>query len=92
MSDDKLIPVKVAVRIRPLSKKENNEGCQTVVEVVENEPQVYVLSFKPELRKFNTAYKIRDMQSLGLTFFSFVGPPLPTHLSLCPTNLHQYHW
>ena len=35
MSDDKLIPVKVAVRIRPLSKKESNEGCQTVVEVVE---------------------------------------------------------
>ena len=41
MSDDKLIPVKVAVRIRPLSKKENNEGCQTAVEVVENEPQVH---------------------------------------------------
>ena len=60
MSDDKLIPVKVAVRIRPLSKKENNEGCQTVVEVVENEPQVYVLSFKPEWGKFNTAYKIRE--------------------------------
>ena len=48
MSDDKLIPVKVAVRIRPLSKKENNEGCQTVVEVVENEPQVKILGFKPE--------------------------------------------
>ena len=40
MGDDKIIPVKVAVRIRPISKKEKNEGCQTALEVVENEPQV----------------------------------------------------
>ena len=40
--DDKIIPVKVAVRIRPLSKKENNEGCQTALERVEKEPQVWV--------------------------------------------------
>jgi len=42
MGDDKIIPVKVAVRIRPISKKEKNEGCQTALEVVENEPQVYI--------------------------------------------------
>jgi len=37
-----VIPVKVAVRIRPISKKEKNEGCQTALEVVDNEPQVYI--------------------------------------------------
>eukprot|EP00092_Neocalanus_flemingeri_P020290 GFUD01021979.1.p1 GENE.GFUD01021979.1~~GFUD01021979.1.p1 ORF type:complete len:1250 (+),score=420.04 GFUD01021979.1:230-3979(+) len=42
MGDDKIIPVKVAVRIRPLNRKENNEGCQTALEVVENEPQVFI--------------------------------------------------
>ena len=42
MGDDKIIPVKVAVRIRPISKKEKNEGCQTALEVVENEPQVRI--------------------------------------------------
>ena len=41
MGDDKVIPVKVAVRIRPISKKEVNEGCQTALEVVEGEPQVF---------------------------------------------------
>ena len=40
MGDDKVIPVRVAVRIRPINKKEKNEGCQTALEVVENEPQV----------------------------------------------------
>jgi len=37
-----VIPVRVAVRIRPLNRKENNEGCQTALEVVENEPQVFI--------------------------------------------------
>jgi len=37
-----VIPVKVAVRIRPISKKEANEGCQTALEVVEGEPQVLI--------------------------------------------------
>ena len=37
---DKVIPVKVAVRIRPLVPKEINEGCQSALEVVEGEPQV----------------------------------------------------
>ena len=29
----KVIPVKVAVRVRPLSSKEVDEGCQSVVRV-----------------------------------------------------------
>ena len=37
---DKVIPVKVAVRIRPLNDKEANEGCQAVLEQVQGEPQV----------------------------------------------------
>ena len=37
---DKIIPVQVAVRIRPLNEKENNEGCQAALEQVEGEPQV----------------------------------------------------
>jgi hypothetical protein len=37
---DKVIPVKVAVRIRPLVSKEIAEGCQSALEVVEGEPQV----------------------------------------------------
>ena len=40
MGDDKIIPVRVAVRIRPINRKENNEGCQIALDVVENEPQV----------------------------------------------------
>ena len=40
---DKVIPVKVAVRVRPLVPKEVREGCQAALEVVEGEPQVVVL-------------------------------------------------
>ena len=61
MSDDKLIPVKVAVRIRPLSKKESNEGCQTVVEVVENEPQVQSSRSKSVWVKIQYSKYIHDM-------------------------------
>ena len=40
-----MIPVKVAVRIRPISKKETNEGCQTALELVDGEPQVLFTLF-----------------------------------------------
>ena len=40
MGEDKVIPVKVAVRIRPLNDKEAGEGCQAVLEQVEGESQV----------------------------------------------------
>ncbi|TRY68349.1 hypothetical protein TCAL_03053 [Tigriopus californicus] len=43
---DKVIPVKVAIRIRPLSNKENEEGCQSVVQVVPNRPQIYLPSLE----------------------------------------------
>ena len=32
----------VALRIRPISTKESREGCQTALELVENEPQVLI--------------------------------------------------
>jgi len=44
---DKVIPVKVAVRIRPLNDKEANEGCQAVLEQVQGEPQVYIQNTDP---------------------------------------------
>lgn len=34
--------VKVAVRIRPLIKSENERGCQTCLDVVPGEPQIVV--------------------------------------------------
>jgi kinesin family protein 4/21/27 len=39
---DRVIPVKVAVRIRPLVPKETSEGCQLALERVEGEPQVFI--------------------------------------------------
>lgn len=45
MGEDKVIPVKVAVRIRPLNDKEHGEGCQAVLEQVKGEPQVRYLRF-----------------------------------------------
>jgi len=41
-NDDKIIPVKVALRIRPISTKESREGCQTALELIPNEPQVMI--------------------------------------------------
>ena len=37
---DKVIPVRVALRIRPLSSKEVGEGCQQCIKTVSGEPQV----------------------------------------------------
>lgn len=44
---DKVIPVKVALRIRPLINKELHDGCRECLEVVPNEPQVIIGSDKP---------------------------------------------
>ena len=49
---DKVIPVKVAVRVRPLVPKEVREGCQAALEVVEGEPQV--VFFEESLPPFNS--------------------------------------
>uniref|UniRef100_A0A8C3B6Y9 Kinesin family member 4 n=1 Tax=Cyclopterus lumpus TaxID=8103 RepID=A0A8C3B6Y9_CYCLU len=40
--DDKGIPVRVALRCRPLVPKENNEGCQCCLTFVPGQPQVIV--------------------------------------------------
>jgi kinesin family protein 4/21/27 len=40
--EDKIIPVKVAVRGRPLVDKELAEGCQTCILFVPGEPQIVV--------------------------------------------------
>ncbi|KAF7659331.1 hypothetical protein LDENG_00299450 [Lucifuga dentata] len=40
--DDKLIPVRVALRCRPLVPKEISEGCQSCLTFVPGEPQVIV--------------------------------------------------
>lgn len=38
--DEKVIPVRVALRCRPLVPKEINEGCQCCLTFVSGEPQV----------------------------------------------------
>lgn len=40
--DGKVIPVKVAVRCRPLVEKEINEGCQRCLQFVAGEPQLVI--------------------------------------------------
>jgi len=40
--EGKVIPVKVAVRSRPMVEKEFNEGCQSAVMFVPNEPQLVI--------------------------------------------------
>jgi kinesin family protein 4/21/27 len=42
----KVIPVRVALRCRPLIPKEVDEGCQTCLQFVPNEPQVILGSNK----------------------------------------------
>ena len=40
MPDGKIIPVRVALRCRPLINRETAEGCQVCLEFVKGEPQV----------------------------------------------------
>jgi len=40
--EGKVIPVKVAVRSRPMVDKEVNEGCQCNIMFVPNEPQLVI--------------------------------------------------
>jgi len=44
MAEEKIIPVKVALRIRPLVSKETREGCMRALELMKNEPQVHLLN------------------------------------------------
>lgn len=41
--DEKAIPVRVALRCRPLVPKEINEGCQCCLNFVPGEPQVCIM-------------------------------------------------
>ena len=60
---EKVIPVKVAVRIRPLNEKEINEGCQAALEQVEGEPQVGLHHFVISLGKLKNCPSIIDFVS-----------------------------
>ena len=40
MPEDKVIPVRVALRCRPLINREVEEGCQVCLQFVDDEPQV----------------------------------------------------
>jgi len=40
--EGKVIPVKVAIRSRPMVEKEINEGCQSTIMFVPDEPQVVI--------------------------------------------------
>lgn len=45
-AQDGVIPIRVLVRVRPLSKKENNENAQECVRTYVEQNQVYIfLSF-----------------------------------------------
>ena len=39
-SGGKVIPVRVAVRLRPLSTREIREGCQECIDITHDSPQV----------------------------------------------------
>lgn len=49
--DAKVIPVRVALRSRPLVPKEINEGCQCCLTFVPGEPQVCIRSFENDILK-----------------------------------------
>lgn len=44
-SGGKVIPVRVAVRLRPLSSREIREGCQECIDVTHDSPQVSYATF-----------------------------------------------
>ena len=47
MHDPKVIPVRVALRCRPMSPREGADGCQLCVSFVRGEPQVILGKDKP---------------------------------------------
>ncbi|RNA15856.1 chromosome-associated kinesin KIF4A, partial [Brachionus plicatilis] len=44
---DKAIPVKVALRIRPLNQREKNDACSECLRTISNEPQIIIGKDKP---------------------------------------------
>lgn len=62
--DAKVIPVRVALRCRPLVPKEINEGCQSCLTFVPGEPQVCVRNNSPGEHFLLSVFKLRFMQSI----------------------------
>lgn len=58
--EGKVIPVKVAVRSRPMVDKEVNEGCQSNIMFVPNEPQLVI--GKDKAFTFDFVYSHESMQ------------------------------
>lgn len=56
----KVIPVRVALRARPLILKEENEGCQTCLWFNSNEPQVVI--GKDKAFTFDYVFSPKDNQ------------------------------
>lgn len=62
MADD---CIKVAVRIRPLVRSEENQGCQSIIEKVDNRPQVAVNQGKTsEMFTFNNVFAQYETQEM----------------------------
>lgn len=57
--DAKVIPVRVALRCRPLVPKEINEGCQSCLTFVPGEPQVCVRNNSPGEHFLLSVFKLR---------------------------------
>ncbi|KAL5012399.1 hypothetical protein ScPMuIL_010950 [Solemya velum] len=60
MPEGKVIPVRVAVRCRPLIQKEKDEGCQQCLHFIPNEPQV-VLG-KDKAFTYDYVFNMNDSQ------------------------------
>ncbi|KAK7067055.1 Chromosome-associated kinesin kif4a [Halocaridina rubra] len=58
----KVIPVRVAVRIRPLVPRETQEGCQECIDVTEGEPQI-VINGSDKAFTYDYAFPVHTSQS-----------------------------
>jgi len=72
---DDIINVKVAVRVRPLSTKELNRNCQTIINVVDSSIHVKALDNQRIERQFAFDY-CYDSNSLQENVYNDLGKPL----------------
>ena len=63
MSESKAIPVRVAVRIRPLVPKEITEGSQNFIDLVPNHPQVIIKGSSSEAYTYDYVFGPDESQS-----------------------------
>ncbi|KAL3880607.1 hypothetical protein ACJMK2_032834 [Sinanodonta woodiana] len=75
MPEDKVIPLRVAVRARPLIPKEIDEGCQTCITFVPNEPQL-VLG-RDRAFSYDYVFSMNDAQE---TVYELSVKPLVKHI------------